>query len=640
MFSAYKMVWRRNYEGRAVIGWLLALVALTLLWLSTGMPTAPYQSMVAIAAVFLLINGVDAWRIWRAHFSLSGKGISFVSDEAVIDRVNNKPGYLWLGRGFDWTPAHSQRVYEIKRIDPATLYPAPWAMRLAQQLSGETVGALDPDHVGAPWIHGIEPDEKDIYLPFANFTGHVQILGTNGSGKTRLLELLVEEAIALGHAVIVIDPKGDQPFEKSIIRACNATGRGRDFVRLHLAFPRSGIRIDPLQNYGNPAELASRIAALLGGGADNEPFRKFAWAVINAIVLGMLACSEKPTLVRISSYAATGVADLLLRAILRYYDANLPATWEGDVADYARTIKTGKGKQRDGDEGEVLVRQSLNLLYGYYIAKLNPRGHCNEPIEKLGTIYAHDAAHYSKMIASLLPTLSTLTTGELASLLSPDPRDITDSRPMTDMAAIIRSESVLYVGLDSLANSEVSAAVGSLLLADMTSVAAAIYDHEPARGDTKKIVVMVDESAEVVNDPFVQLINKGRGAGFVVISAAQTISDYQVRLGSLEKVMQMMGNFNSLFALRLKDEASQKYVAENFGETYIKAKQVTHTTSSKTDTNVTHFSGSVQQKVGESLEALVPPETFSKLPNWQYFASISGGRIIKGRVPIIQEGAH
>jgi len=635
--SAFKLAWRKNYEAQSVLAWALAIVALTVLWLGTGMPTGPYQSMVAIAGGFLLINAWEAWRIWRAHFSLSGKGISFVSDEAVIARIKNKPGYLWLGKGFDWTPEHSQRIYDIKRIAPDALYPPKWTMRLAQKWSGESVGALDPDHVGAPWIHGVEPNERDIYLPFANFIGHVQVLGTNGSGKTRLLELLVEEAIALGHTVIVIDPKGDQPFEKSIIRACNATGRGRDFIRLHLAFPRSGIRIDPLQNYGNPSELASRIASLMGGGADNEPFRKFAWDVINAIVLGMLACSEKPTLVRISSYAATGVSDLLLRTILLYYDANLPATWENDVAEYARTLPTGKGKQRDGGEGEILVRQSLNLLHGYYIAKLKPRNHRNEPIEKLGSIYSHDTAHYSKMIASLLPTLSTLTTGELASLLSPDPRDIADTRPMTDMAAIIRSESVLYVGLDSLANSEVSAAVGSLLLADMTSVAAAIYDHDPERGDKKKIVLMVDESAEVVNDPFVQMINKGRGAGFVVISAAQTISDYQVRLGSLEKVMQMMGNFNSLFALRLKDEASQEYVAENFGETYIKARQIVHTTSSKTDTNITHFSGSVQQKVGESLEALVPPETFSKLPNWQYFASISGGRIIKGRLPIIQE---
>ena len=32
---------------------------------------------------------------------------------------------------------------------------------------------------------------------------------------------------------------------------------------------------------------------------------------------------------------------------------------------------------------------------------------------------------------------------------------------------------------------------------------------------------------------------------------------------------------------------------------------------------------------------MVPAEVLGKLPNLQYFASVSGGRIIKGRFPII-----
>ena len=36
---------------------------------------------------------------------------------------------------------------------------------------------------------------------------------------------------------------------------------------------------------------------------------------------------------------------------------------------------------------------------------------------------------------------------------------------------------------------------------------------------------------------------------------------------------------------------------------------------------------------------LVPADVLGKLPNLQYFASVSGGRIVKGRFPILDPGA-
>lgn len=36
---------------------------------------------------------------------------------------------------------------------------------------------------------------------------------------------------------------------------------------------------------------------------------------------------------------------------------------------------------------------------------------------------------------------------------------------------------------------------------------------------------------------------------------------------------------------------------------------------------------------------MVPADVLGKLPNLQYFASVSGGRIIKGRFPILDPDA-
>ena len=44
---------------------------------------------------------------------------------------------------------------------------------------------------GDPAIHGVEPDEADIWMDLAERVGHTLVLGTTRVGKTRLAELLI-----------------------------------------------------------------------------------------------------------------------------------------------------------------------------------------------------------------------------------------------------------------------------------------------------------------------------------------------------------------------------------------------------------------------------------------------------------------
>lgn len=634
LLRQFEMPWRTTYEAYAAVGWLFAMFGLWYMYSATTVPEMPFIFLGFVSLAFFMINAIRTWEIWRLKFNLGGKGISFITDAGLKKKIEANPESLWVGKGFDWTPVHTQRVYEIKRADPEQFYPPPAIMWLMEAVTGEVVGANSPEFIGAPWIHGVNIEEEDLYVPIHNLVGNTILLGTTRCGKTRWLELIAEMAITLGYTVICIDPKGDQPFEASLKAACSQSGRDADFTRLHLAFPSNSIRIDPLKNYTNPSDLAARISALMPGGDKSSSFRDFAWGVLNAIILGMLEIGEKPSLVQIRSYVDNGVADLLMRVVIRYFDATLPANWEVDVANYARTVKQGKG--RASDDGEILVRQSLNLLLGYYLDILVQRGHHNEAVEALSTIYKHDSAHYSKMIANLVPILGMLTTGELGTLLSPDPRDVSDQRPMTDLQALIRSNAVVYIGLDALANKTISSAVGSMLLSDLTSVAASIYNFAGAEAENKKVFLIVDEAAEVVNDPYIAMLNKSAGAGFVNVAAAQTVPDFAARFESMDKARQMLGNFNNMFAMRIKDRVTQDFVIETFGETYIYTKQVIMGTSSSTEKNLTHFTGSIQERVTETLDDMLPPDVLGQLPNWQYIAAVSGGRIIKGRLPIIQ----
>ena len=50
----------------------------------------------------------------------------------------------------------------------------------------------------------------------AGAVAHLLVVGTTGSGKSRLFDLLVTQAVLRGEAVVIIDPKGDQDLNPSL----------------------------------------------------------------------------------------------------------------------------------------------------------------------------------------------------------------------------------------------------------------------------------------------------------------------------------------------------------------------------------------------------------------------------------------
>ncbi|MCK7582151.1 MAG: type IV secretion system DNA-binding domain-containing protein [Chromatiales bacterium] len=50
-------------------------------------------------------------------------------------------------------------------------------------------------------------------MPVEHSAGHLLIVGTTGAGKTRLLDLLVTQAVLRGEAVVILDPKGDRDLQ-------------------------------------------------------------------------------------------------------------------------------------------------------------------------------------------------------------------------------------------------------------------------------------------------------------------------------------------------------------------------------------------------------------------------------------------
>ena len=153
----------------------------------------------------------------------------------------------------------------------------------------------------------------------------------------------------------------------------------------------------------------------------------------------------------------------------------------------------------------------------------------------------------------------------------------------------------------------------------------------------RRISLFVDEVSNVINQPLIEILNKGAEGGILTTCAMQTLADLARRLGNEHAARMALGNLNNLIALRSKDRPTQDFVVETFGKTAIHALRVS--LSNGADAHLGDFSSSYSTQLAESIEEMVPADVLGKLPNLQYFASVSGGRILKGRLPILDPDA-
>ncbi|EGV18499.1 conjugative transfer system coupling protein TraD [Thiocapsa marina] len=595
----YANPWRPLFElpalllwtGIAAVSWATAelwdLHAASFRWLAVG------SLVMALTWLPGTVRGINR-RDW-----LRGRPQQFIDPQVFAARVSSWPGLLWMGRGFDWEARHAQEALDLIRLGPERFAPR------------------DPARLGATWIHGLGGADAEVTVPLAHTEGHVLIVGTTGCGKTRLFDLLVTQAVLRGDAVVILDPKGDRGLRAAAERACALAGTPQRFVSFHPAFPAESVRLDPLRHFQRATELASRVAALIPSETGNDPFKAFGQMALSHAVHGMLAVEERPTLVTLRRYLEGGADALVERVLHRYFDTHLPH-WQEHAGPYLN-------KARDAN------RRARGLLAFY---RERVRGeHPSTVIDGLGGLLEHEAVHFGKMVASLMPVIVMLTSGHLEGLLSPDETDANDPRRAASIGEIIARREVLYVGLDSLSDPIVGSAIGSMLTADLAAVAGSIYNHEAHPRPTD---IFIDEAAETVSDPLIQLLNKGRGAGLRLTIATQTFADFAARMGSEEKARQVLGNLNGLIAMRVIDAKTQEYIAESLPAVRLCTVVKSQGSTTASDRPLL-YTGNAGERLDEAEAPLFPAALLGELPNFEYLARWPGGRVSKGRLPILGE---
>ncbi len=327
-----------------------------------------------------------------------------------VSRLPREHEMQYMGHGFTWDPQHANEVLAAEREGIA--------------LAARKRSPGDPGGIAA--LHAVgSHEEAPVFLPLSDLEGHMLVSGATRTGKTHYLQLDLVQAIERGdEAVIFIDPKGDLNVLHRAYDAAVRAGRQKDFQFFSLAFPHVSCTYNPLHNFVLGMEVPDRLAGLLPGGGQSEPFKAFAWEVINVIAQAMLLAGERPLLSKIARYAK--------------------------------------------------VNGSLEEL----LPKIPP--HTPE-FEYLQGLIKHPPDHYDKMVSSLKPMLSKLDTPDFRNLMSVTTPDL-------DWDRAIRLKRIVYMFMGSMIVKETAYAIGMLALQDLLNFIGRAYAYERTKTPVRLIV--------------------------------------------------------------------------------------------------------------------------------------------------------
>jgi conjugative coupling factor TraD (TOL family) len=569
---------------------------------------------------------------------------------------------IWMGKGFDWNAKHTQRFSDLKQpstkkyTEMGVIFDYIRHLEVKYEDSPKVMCFLSPfgsNTVFNPFrplppvggdktIHAVDVDEMDANIPLGTRNGHTLVLGTTRVGKSRLLEVLVTQAIHRKNSedvyegpVVVIDPKGDAELMARVYT--EAKKAGREMMIFHLGFPDMSCRYNAIAgSFSRYTEIASRSTDSMSGSGDGAAFKDFAWRFTNVIAMAQVALGERPTFETIQEYMLN-IEPLFIRYTELYLDKTDEPSWFDIVNEMESNLKPQhipRNLQSRGKRTVVLIQY------------LQDRKIFDSIVTGLLSSVAYEKSYYDRITASFLPLLEKLTSGRVLELIAPDYDDLSDKRPILDWQKIARNGSVVYVGLDAMTDQTVSDVVGGNMFSDIVSMSGYIYKFGMQDGfgkytkDGIKPVfsIFADEVNELIGPKFIPLLNKAGGSGVNVTAFTQSYADVPAKLGDQYLASVVFSNFNTLVMMRVKTKETAELLTNQLGEVYVN--NVTTVSGVNDNSNVDnqiHFTSKNEDRLTTEKVAMVETDTIINLPIGQAFALLEGSRLMKLRFPMLTD---
>ena len=622
-------LFRPVFEGRAALAWSMALAWVLVLVVFTNLSKVAMVMMILFSVAMAVHRYRQAAGVWGYKVRLSGASIDMLGTDQ-IDGIREKlKDNLWLGWGWEWQPSHTQQAYDILKRDSQEIYPPNWFLKL----NGVQ---FDPRAMkGRQWVHGMGT-EQDIVMPFTGLAGHTAIAATTGAIKTTLYKLLVYQFALAGDTVIIIDPKGDKDLFKIAQDAAAASGDPSRFISFHPAFPSQGVRFDGLKNWERESQVASRITQIISAGEEGNNFIDFCWQVITSIVACMKIIGRRPTIASILDHIrALENSERLCEDVLLVWLGPRIENLSSVMQEKMKEIEAQQNKPSRGRTNSFAEKADPRLL-----ALIALFREINVPrpseIDSLIANLESNREWFGKMIVALTPTLTKLSTGDLRAMLSPDYDDPADLRPIYDMGKVIRERKIFYLGTDALSDQSVASAIAAFAIADIAAEAGSIYNYSDANVKRPRVHLLIDEAANALCAPLIEICNKGRGAGIHVYLAFQAFSDIVTKMGDVNQAKRFMANLNNMIVGATQDTDTLDLISDKFGEVDVVSASRSQGSGQKTEDVGLEYSATKSVSFGEKNRVMIPRSVLMSLPDLQYVAIVNRAKIYKGRVPVLQ----
>ena len=321
----YEMPWRPAYELWAAAAWLIGLVYFVHMAGSRAVTMTFALSLAGFALLMMLWRVRQSLRVLTVRASLSGRAMQVITTRRLAQLTPDKDK-VFRGFGFEWQPIHSQRLYELAKINYKEFSVSPKLLRFL----GYTVDPQPDGEIGMPFIHGVEPKEEALYRPLQNFEGGTLLVGTTQAGKGVALANLITQAVRRQDVVVIIDPKNSRRMKRIVQRACEDYRQPDTFLEFHPAFPEVGVRLDFTFNWQKPTEIASRLQSIMPADKDGT-FTAFGWDAVNVVVQGLVSLEDRPNLVKLIKYISGGIEPVLEASLTSFFDRTLPRGWRDSV---------------------------------------------------------------------------------------------------------------------------------------------------------------------------------------------------------------------------------------------------------------------------------------------------------------------
>jgi hypothetical protein len=344
--------------------------------------------------------------------------------------------------------------------------------------------------------------KEHVALSDSSRTGHVQIVGATGRGKTEsvILPWLIQDVIQ-GKSTILIDGKGDPEIVRRLKVACDHSGVPRDDLGIiDLGNLEASSVTNPLY-YGSPQQVTDRIFSSFI--FEKEYFKSVAYDATLSVVRLMSDVGEKVTFKRL--YELLSDDDELSGLVQK--------TKPGAAKGAERLLAQSRGVRLENLSG--LLSQLSPFADGELSPLVNATG---------------DEDNFVSLTETLVPSLSGWSPKKAVLILLP---------------------SLLY--------QEAAARLGKMFLQEI----AWAVGYRESTGYRTFASIFLDEFGSFVYPGFINLLNKARSTNTAIHLSHQSLGD--IEAVSPEFATALHTNTNVKCILGINDPDSADFFAKHFG---------------------------------------------------------------------------